>query len=151
VREDFYQLGPTASITDARYWKIDSVRAWPKGTSLMLRLAGHQIQDASPFRRMGQGRTTFEIAGVWTPVAGGSSARPLPVIAPGQQTFSDVAPGNPFYRYIEIAAAAGIVGGHADGTFGWGNGVTRGQACKMIVEALWPGVDVQAQAAAKKK
>jgi hypothetical protein len=51
------------------------------------------------------------------------------------QHFSDVPPSDPFYCYIETAYAHEIISGYADGTFRPGNDVTRGQLCKIIVEA----------------
>jgi hypothetical protein len=135
VTEQRYQLGSTASITDPNYWKIDSVRAWPRGNDLLLRIAGHQIQDSSPFRRMGQGQATVVIVGVWAAyVAGGDPTITLP--EPSGQRFSDVAPGNPFYAEIEIAAELGLISGYADGTFRWGASLTRGQAAKIAVGVL---------------
>jgi hypothetical protein len=54
-------------------------------------------------------------------------------------SFSDVAPGNEFYRYIETARLRGIIGGYDDGTFRPNNSVTRAQATKMLVLAHgWP-------------
>jgi hypothetical protein len=42
---------------------------------------------------------------------------------------------HPFYRYVETAYHEGVVSGYSDGTFRPGNGVTRGQLCKMVVLA----------------
>jgi hypothetical protein len=49
--------------------------------------------------------------------------------------FSDVPPDNPFYCYIETAYAHQIISGYLDGTFRWGNNVTRGQLSKIVVLA----------------
>ena len=54
---------------------------------------------------------------------------------PLQPDFTDVPAGNPFYRYIETAYSYGVVSGYADGTFGWGNNVTRSQIAKIVVLA----------------
>ncbi|HEX9989870.1 MAG TPA: S-layer homology domain-containing protein [Chloroflexia bacterium] len=57
----------------------------------------------------------------------------------GGPHFSDVSTTNPFYEYIETAYNLGIITGYEDGTFRWGNNVTRGQLCKIIVLAKgWP-------------
>jgi hypothetical protein len=49
--------------------------------------------------------------------------------------FSDVPPENPFFCYIETAYSHLIISGYADGTFRWGNNVTRGQLSKIVVLA----------------
>ena len=54
----------------------------------------------------------------------------------GGPHFSDVPTTNPFYPYIETAYRHNIISGYADGTFRWGNNVTRGQLSKMIVVAM---------------
>jgi len=43
----------------------------------------------------------------------------------GQQTFSDVAPGDPFYLEIEWMAATGLANGYADGRFGASDPISR--------------------------
>jgi hypothetical protein len=70
---------------------------------------------------------------------------------PGGYSFADVPPAHPFYRYIETAAARGIVSGYPCGGpgeacdaynrpyFRPGAGVTRGQLSKIVVNAAgWP-------------
>lgn len=57
------------------------------------------------------------------------------IYTPPTPTFSDVAVDNPFYAYIETAYNRGIISGYSDGTFRWGNDVTRGQLAKIIVLA----------------
>jgi hypothetical protein len=42
---------------------------------------------------------------------------------------------NPFYIFIRCLACRQIVAGYADGTFRWGNNVTRGQLSKIIAGA----------------
>jgi hypothetical protein len=60
----------------------------------------------------------------------------IPVETPtGTPTFNDVAPGSPFYDYVETAAHSNIVSGYADGTFRPNNNVTRGQLSKIVVTA----------------
>jgi hypothetical protein len=49
--------------------------------------------------------------------------------------FSDVPPGNTFYPYVRCLVCRGLVSGYADGTFRPNNDVTRGQLCKMVVNA----------------
>jgi hypothetical protein len=51
----------------------------------------------------------------------------------GGPHFSDVPSANPFYQYIETAYNRGVVAGYGDGTFRWGNNVTRGQLAKIVV------------------
>ena len=53
--------------------------------------------------------------------------------------FSDVPESNPFYQYIETAYNRSLISGYSDGTFRPNNNVTRGQLCKIIVQASgWP-------------
>jgi hypothetical protein len=52
-----------------------------------------------------------------------------------QPHFTDVSTDNPFYAYIEAAAARGWISGYADGTFRPYSNVTRGQIAKMVVTA----------------
>jgi hypothetical protein len=54
-------------------------------------------------------------------------------------TFGDVDPSNPFYPFIRCLACRQIVSGYADGTFRWGNPVTRGQLAKIIAGAAGLG------------
>jgi hypothetical protein len=49
--------------------------------------------------------------------------------------FSDVTPDNPFYAYVEAAAARGWISGYSDGTFRPYANVTRAQVAKMVVIA----------------
>ena len=44
-------------------------------------------------------------------------------------------PNNPFYTFIEVAYAHGVISGYADGTFHPYSDVTRAQLAKMIVVA----------------
>ena len=53
----------------------------------------------------------------------------------GGPHFSDVLPTNPFYPYIETAFNHQLITGYSDGTFRWGNEVSRGQLSKIIVLA----------------
>src|SRR5262249_36143105 len=63
----------------------------------------------------------------------------VPLVTPGAQTFSDVPPSQPFYLFVETAAAHNIVSGYSDGTFRPQNNVTRGQLSKIdVVAAGWP-------------
>jgi len=54
------------------------------------------------------------------------TATPCPI------QFTDVPSTNPFYVFIRCLACRGIVSGYSDGTFRWGNEVTRGQLSKII-------------------
>jgi hypothetical protein len=53
----------------------------------------------------------------------------------GGPHFSDVPTSNPFYSYLETAYNHSVISGYADGTFRWGNNVTRGQLSKIVVNA----------------
>jgi hypothetical protein len=78
---------------------------------------------------------------------GGPCPSPTPTLVPSPSptpspaptacpiTFSDVDPANPFYPFIRCLACRQIVSGYADGTFRWGNDVTRGQLSKIIANA----------------
>jgi hypothetical protein len=48
------------------------------------------------------------------------------------QTFSDVAPGSPFYEYIERMASRGHISGYSDGTYRPNNPASRGQIAKIV-------------------
>ncbi len=62
-------------------------------------------------------------------------AEGMPINITGGPHFNDVLVGNPFYDYIETAYNAGLINGYADGSFRWSNDVTRGQICKIVVNA----------------
>lgn len=53
----------------------------------------------------------------------------------GGPHFTDVPATNPFYTFIETAYNHHIISGYADGTFRWGNNVTRAQLSKIVVSA----------------
>ena len=59
----------------------------------------------------------------------------IPINTAGGPHFTDVPTTNPFYAFIETAFNNGIVSGYSDGTFRWGNEVTRGQLSKIVVQA----------------
>lgn len=59
----------------------------------------------------------------------------------GGPHFTDVQTNNPFYEYIETAYNRGVISGYADGTFRWGNNVTRAQLCKIVVNAEGWSID----------
>jgi hypothetical protein len=59
--------------------------------------------------------------------------------APGGPHFADVPPSDLLYPFIETVAQHGIMSGAADGTFRPSEGVTRGQAAQIVVQAAgWP-------------
>ena len=63
----------------------------------------------------------------------------LPINTAGGPHFSDVAPGDVFYPFIETAFNRGIVSGYSDGTFRPSLFVSRGQLAKIVVgAAAWP-------------
>jgi hypothetical protein len=59
----------------------------------------------------------------------------------GGPHFTDVQTNNPFYQYIETAYNHQVISGYADGTFRWGNNVTRAQLSKIIVVAQQWDID----------
>jgi hypothetical protein len=62
-----------------------------------------------------------------------------PLYTPPTPTFSDVPANHPFFAYVETVYLHGVVSGYRDGTFRPYNDVTRGQLCKIVVEARgWP-------------
>jgi hypothetical protein len=66
-------------------------------------------------------------------------AKGWPIDTSGGPHFSDVPSSNLFYEYIETAYHHSIISGYADGTFRWGNNITRAQLSKVIVLAQqWP-------------
>jgi hypothetical protein len=61
------------------------------------------------------------------------------LLRPSKPTFSDISRGHTFFRYIETAAARGIISGYSDKTFRSDDYVTRAQVAKMLVLAKrWP-------------
>jgi hypothetical protein len=62
-------------------------------------------------------------------------AVPTATATPCTITFTDVDVNNPFYVFIRCLACRNIVSGYSDGTFRWGNPVTRGQLSKIIAGA----------------
>jgi hypothetical protein len=58
-----------------------------------------------------------------------------PLVCPDVGHFSDVAPGDPFFCFVETAFAHSVISGYGDGTFRPGANVTRAQLCKIVVLA----------------
>ena len=56
----------------------------------------------------------------------------------GAPHFGDVDAQNPFYGQIETLFNHGAVSGYADGTFRWGNALTRGQLAKVLDNSIGP-------------
>jgi len=62
-----------------------------------------------------------------------------PLLRPFKPTFSDISRGHTFFRYIETAAARGIISGYASKTFRSDDYVTRAQVAKILVlSSRWP-------------
>jgi hypothetical protein len=71
-------------------------------------------------------------------------------IPPGQQTFADVPPAQPFWLWVERVVLHGVVNGYGCGEpgepcdptnrpyFRPGNDVTRGQTCKIVTNTFFP-------------
>ena len=72
--------------------------------------------------------TPSPTVGVATPTRTTVAVTPTPCTI----TFTDVDQNNPFYVFIRCLACRQIVSGYADGTFRWGNNVTRAQLSKII-------------------
>jgi hypothetical protein len=64
------------------------------------------------------------------------TSTPTRTITPCPMSFSDVSPDNPFYVDIRFLYCAGAISGYSDGTFRWGNNVTRAQVMKIVVLAF---------------
>jgi hypothetical protein len=76
--------------------------------------------------------TVTPVSATNTPGAGGSPTATATVCT---ITFTDVDQNNPFYTFIRCLACRNIVSGYSDGTFRWGNDVTRGQLSKIIANS----------------
>ena len=61
-----------------------------------------------------------------------------PIDTQGGPHFTDVPAGSAFYQWIETIYNRGIVSGYADGTFRWGNNLTRGQLSKVLWNSIAP-------------
>ncbi len=61
---------------------------------------------------------------------------PVPTRTPCSNSFSDVAPGDYFYQSAMYLSCNNVIGGYADGTFRPYNGMSRGQAAKVVVLAF---------------
>ena len=68
----------------------------------------------------------------------------IPLVDPDAPTYTDVPKDDPYYRYIETAAAAGVTRGIGGGLFAPSEPVTREQAVAMIARwvALRDGYDI---------
>ncbi|HMA33578.1 MAG TPA: S-layer homology domain-containing protein, partial [Chloroflexia bacterium] len=61
------------------------------------------------------------------------------VLTPATPAFTDVAPGSPFYPFVETAVCHGVVSGYTDQTFRPANPATRGQIAKIVYLAVTAG------------
>ena len=81
-----------------------------------------------------------------------NAAQYTDVIPPAQQTFADVAPGSPFWLFVERASLHGVISGYACGGGGEPCGppanrpyfrpagsATRGQSAKIVANTFCPG------------
>lgn len=59
-----------------------------------------------------------------------------PVAAAGVQTYSDVSPEKYYYEAVMELSARGVIQGYPDGTFKPEQGITRGQAAKVLANIL---------------
>ncbi len=60
----------------------------------------------------------------------------IAVPADGTADFADIEPGAWYEKYVAAGAAAQIVSGYADGTFGVGRTLTRSEMCVLMTRAL---------------
>lgn len=60
------------------------------------------------------------------------TAKAWPWIAPPTPRFNDVAPGSPFYVFVETAVANNAISGYSDGSFRPGNNSTRAQISRVL-------------------
>src|SRR4051812_10296023 len=66
-------------------------------------------------------------------------AEGFPIDTTGGPHFTDVPTNNPFYPFVETLYNRGLISGYGDGTFRWGNNITRAQLTKIVVLAEgWP-------------
>ena len=105
---------------------------WRQNVQAMV-ASGEPFQLITTFNEWGEGTAT-EAAQEWASPSGYGAY--LDVLHEACATsFSDVDGGNPFYPYIQCLACRGLVSGYADGTYRWGNAVTRGQLAKILANA----------------
>jgi hypothetical protein len=89
-------------------------------------LSGYSDGSFRPMAALSRGQAAKLIAN-----AAGFNDR----IPDSRQTFGDVPASDPFWIWIERAAAHGVISGYADGTFRSGALITRGQFAKMAAAA----------------
>jgi N-acetylneuraminic acid mutarotase len=65
-----------------------------------------------------------------------ATATPTLTPTPCPVTFSDVQPTDYFYTPVQYLSCRGVIGGYSDNTFRPYNGMTRGQATKVLVLAF---------------
>jgi hypothetical protein len=95
--------------------------------------SGEPFQLITTFNEWGEGTAT-EAAQEWASSSGYGAY--LDALHDACATsFSDVDGGNPFFLPIQCLACRGLVSGYADGTYRWGNSVTRGQLAKILANA----------------
>jgi hypothetical protein len=113
--------------------KVDRLFVGIAGNDLLFSTTAHQLIVQPPGVP-----GTARLAGVWAPLAGGSSFVFPPV--PDNPTFIDVPKASPFYDEIEEAVAMGIVSGYTDingnRVFKPGLPVNRAQAVAMVMRSL---------------
>jgi hypothetical protein len=154
---DGYLAGVVAG-TPGDVWAVGSLNnTYPGGPALVERYRSAEFADvppASPFFAFVHCLTCRNIIGGYSDdsfrpgnaVTRGQFAKFLSnaaaytdTIPPTRQSFTDVPPEHPFWRYIERAAAHGVISGYSngDGTFSFrpGANVTRGQAAKVVANA----------------
>jgi hypothetical protein len=115
--QETFMMGPVPDTEHPDYFKIDDLEmAVDPNGDVVIGVVGHG-RESNAYMEV-----VFENAWkVW------------PEPAPGQQSFPDVPPSNPFHSYIERMYMAGRVRGRNDGLFHPEQDVTRGQASAMIV------------------
>ncbi len=120
------------TVTNLRFWDVPA-NYWAGG--YIGWLAGQNIIGGYPdcsFRPNANTRRD-EMAKLLSVAYG------WPLLNPSTPTFSDVAGSYWAYRYVETAAARGVVSGYPNGLFRPANVVNRGELSKMIVRGVgWP-------------
>jgi hypothetical protein len=108
-------------ITDPNYAYIET--AYNHGV-----ISGYADSTFRPYNYVTRGQMSKMVV----------NAMGWPIDTSGGPHFTDVPASNPFYTFIETIYNHGTVSGYADGTFRWGNNLTRGQLSKVLWTAIAP-------------
>lgn len=78
-------------------------------------------------------------------LSGGSNMALATVASCTGQNYTDVCPGDWYYQYVTDLTTLGAISGYSDGTFRPNYEISRGQAMKVVVQALGLGGSTPAQ------